>query len=83
MMLENKKELKEYTWKEIMFSAMFEPARHASLVMRALVGSLGFHASPTKTARVKRELTLMRPSKAVMWMLVVIETAAYGDQRRI
>lgn len=40
--------------------------------IRELLGSVGFQARPMKTASVKREFTFTIPSKAVIWMLVVI-----------
>lgn len=57
-----------------MFSTMVEPAAQGEVgsVIRELLGSVGFQARPTKTARVKREFTLTIPSRAVMWMLVVM-----------
>lgn len=39
---------------------------------RELLLSQGSQVRPTKTAKVKREFTFMMPSRAVMWMLVVI-----------
>lgn len=64
--LENKKEPKEYTWKAIMSSAMLGSGLQAASEMSALVGSLGFHVRPTKTASVKSEFTFTMPSSAVM-----------------
>lgn len=52
------------------FSAMSGPGKQCGSEMRLLFGSDGFQVSPMKTAKVKRELTLMMPSSAVMWMLV-------------
>lgn len=70
--LEKRKELKLKTWYETRFSATFRPALQLVSVSgtRELLGSDGFQASPMKTAKVKRELTLTMASKAVTWMLV-------------
>ena len=40
--------------------------------IRVLLESVGSQARPMKTASVKREFTFTIPSKAVIWMLVVI-----------
>lgn len=66
MRLENKKELKEYTWKAIMSSAMCGSGLQAASEMRELLGSLGFQVRPRKTASVKSEFTFTMPSSAVM-----------------
>jgi len=43
-------------------------------------GSLvGFHERPRKSARVKSELTLKMPSKAMMWMAVVVSLWRESD----
>lgn len=52
------------------FSASSGPGKQAGSEMRLLFGSDGFQVRPMKTAKVKRELTFMMPSRAVMWMLV-------------
>lgn len=52
------------------FSAISGPGKHFGSDMRLLFGSDGFQVRPMKTAKVKRELTLVMPSSAVMWMLV-------------
>lgn len=76
-MLEKRKLAKEYTWKVIMDSATVVPtATHVGSSMRLLAGSLGFHARPMKTARVKMELTWTIPSRAVMWTLVAKDLVA-------
>lgn len=51
-------------------SAILGPAAQFGSSTRRLFGSFGFQAKPMKTARVKRELTFMIPSSAVMWMEV-------------
>ncbi|XXG75341.1 hypothetical protein AAC387_Pa07g3867 [Persea americana] len=68
--LEKRKELKLKTWYETRFSATCRFATQLASVTRELLGSDGFQASPMKTAKVKRELTLTMASNAVMWMLV-------------
>ncbi|MFS7958033.1 hypothetical protein Hanom_Chr07g00673441 [Helianthus anomalus] len=68
--LENKKELKLYTWKHTRFSAIDGPATQVGSVTRLLFGSVGDQASPMKTAKVNREFTLTIPSSAVMWIAV-------------
>lgn len=78
MRLENKKELKEYTWKAIMSSPTWGSGKHALSPMRELLGSLGFHVRPRKTASVKSEFTFTMPSSAVRWMLVVIFRGSEG-----
>lgn len=47
--------------------------------MRLFDGSLGFHVSPRKTARVKIEFTWTMPSRAEMWMLVARDLLADWD----
>lgn len=70
--LEKRNEAKENTWKEMSPSATLRLAMQSVSSTRENDGSLGFQARPTKTARVKRELTFMIPSSAVTWMLVAV-----------
>lgn len=49
---------------------MSDPAAQFGSSIRLLVGSFGFQANPMNTANVKRELTFIMPSNAVMWMVV-------------
>lgn len=55
-------------------SAMEEEAAQEVSVTRVAVGSgaVGYHESPRKSARVNKEFTLTIPSKAIMWILVVV-----------
>jgi len=66
MRLEKRKELKEYTWNAMRPSEMEVPAAQSvlSASMRVLVVLVV--VIPRKRAKVKRELTLTMPSKAIM-----------------
>ncbi|KAK2642028.1 hypothetical protein Ddye_023791 [Dipteronia dyeriana] len=72
--LEKRKQLKEYTWQETRLSATAGPAEHGgeTRVVVAVVVVVGYNVSPRKSPKVKSELTLMMPSKAMMWMVVVL-----------
>jgi len=53
---------------------MEEEAMQEVSVIRVVVGSgaVGYHARPRKSAKVNKEFTLTIPSKAIMWILVVV-----------
>jgi len=55
-------------------STMEEEAMQEVSVIRVVVGSgaVGYHARPRKSAKVNKEFTLTIPSKAIMWILVVV-----------
>lgn len=57
-------------------SEIWTPAAQVeSPLIRVVVGSVvGYQLRPRNKARVKRELTLTIPSKAIKWMLVVVKT---------
>lgn len=82
MRLEKRKELKEYTWKATRSWATERPARQLLSVIRVLLGSLGFHVSPTNTAKVNREFTFIMPSSAAMWILVLEGDGILGIGQR-
>lgn len=71
--LEKRKKLKETTSKTNSLFATSGPASHLStrLCWPGVV-----RERPTKTAMVKRELTLTRPSRATTWTLVVDRLAS-------
>lgn len=71
MRLENRKELNEYTWQAIRFSATLGAAAQAGELASMSVGA-GYHARPRNKAKAKSELTLTMPSSAIMWMVVVL-----------
>lgn len=87
MRLEKRNELKEYTWKAMRFSAISEPAAQAAAAsgpIRVVLGPLvGYHASPRKSAKEKREFTLTMPSRAIMWMVVVVTLRCEKDKSDI
>ncbi|KAM0946994.1 hypothetical protein DsansV1_C08g0081421 [Dioscorea sansibarensis] len=68
--LENRKKLKATTSKTSRLRTTSGPASQAEVPSR-LRWPGAVRERPTKTAIVKRELTLTRPSRAVTWMLVV------------
>lgn len=51
-------------------SEIFLVGMHVGSVTKVVVGSVGCHANPMKTASVNKELTLTMPSSAVMWIVV-------------
>lgn len=71
MRLEKRKELNEYTWHAMRFSATLESAAQAGELGSMRVG-VGYHARPRNKAKVKSELTLTIPSSAIMWMVVLL-----------
>lgn len=48
---------------------MEEEAAQEVSVTRVVVG---YHERPRKSARVNKEFTLTIPSKAIMWILVIV-----------
>ena len=71
MRLEKRKQLNECTWLDMRPSATDGPAAQAVSPPTRELSVLAV-VMPTKSARVKREFTFTMPSKATMWMLVVV-----------
>jgi len=68
--LEKRKELNDTTWNVRRFLAMSSPAMQALSSTNVAAPGVVI-VKPTNTANVNKEFTLMRPSSAETWMLVV------------